>query len=159
MKRIGLNCSSLLVVLLMFVGLASCGDGSTKNEGLSGDIVKNPHSADGMEKTNMPVLSFEKDFHDFGKLIQGEKVSFGFKFTNTGKSDLIISRVSSSCGCTVPEYPKTAIKPGETKKIDVKFDSENRRGFQNKTVTIVSNAQPSTQILRIKAQIVLPEEE
>ncbi|HAH57481.1 MAG TPA: DUF1573 domain-containing protein [Bacteroidales bacterium] len=107
----------------------------------------------------MPFMEFEQDFHDFGKLIQGEKVSYGFKFTNTGKTDLIISKVSSSCGCTVPDYPKTPIRPGETKKIDVKFDTENRRGFQNKTVTIVSNAQPSTKVIRIKAQIVLPEEQ
>jgi hypothetical protein len=106
----------------------------------------------------MPVLEFESDFHDFGRVIQGEKVSFGFKFTNTGKSDLIISGVSSSCGCTVPDFPKTPIKPGNSHKIDVKFDSEGRRGYQNKTVTISSNTQPSTRVIRIKAEIVLPEE-
>ena len=105
----------------------------------------------------MPVIEFEKDVHDFGRVIQGEKVAYGFKFKNTGKSDLIISKVSSSCGCAVPDFPKVPIKPGESRKIDVKFDSQNRPGFQNKSVTIISNAQPGIQVLRIKAEVVLPE--
>ncbi|MCO5266262.1 MAG: DUF1573 domain-containing protein [Lentimicrobium sp.] len=66
--------------------------------------------------------------------------------------------MSSSCGCTVPDFPKTPIKPGESHKIDVKFDSEGRRGYQNKTITIVSNTQPNTQVIRIKAEVILPEE-
>jgi hypothetical protein len=159
MKYNKLKYISLIFLTLLAIGVSSCRDRSSGKDALSGDIVKNPHSADGIENTNMPFMEFEQDFHDFGKLIQGEKVSYGFKFTNTGKTDLIISKVSSSCGCTVPDYPKTPIRPGETKKIDVKFDTENRRGFQNKTVTIVSNAQPSTKVIRIKAQIVLPEEQ
>lgn len=145
-------------MVMMVLGFSSCQNRSS-DSALSGDIVKNPHTADGKENARMPFMEFEKDFHDFGKLIQGEKVSYAFKFTNTGKTDLIIAKVSTSCGCTVPDYPKTPIKPGETKKIDVKFDSENRRGFQNKTVTIISNAPPATRVLRIKAQIVLPEEQ
>ncbi|MDY0342789.1 MAG: DUF1573 domain-containing protein [Lentimicrobium sp.] len=159
MKRIRLKYASLVLIFFLALGLSSCRERSSGSDALSGDIVKNPHSADGMENTRMPFIEFEQDFHDFGKLIQGEKVSYAFKFTNTGKTDLIISKVSSSCGCTVPDYPKTPIRPGDTKKIDVKFDTENRRGFQNKTVTIVSNAQPSAKVLRIKAQIVLPEEQ
>lgn len=126
---------------------------------LPADIVKNPNSAGGsVDSDQMPVLEFETDFHDFGRVIQGEKVSFGFKFTNTGKSDLILSNVSTSCGCTVPDFPKTPIKPGESHRIDVKFDSDGRRGYQNKTVTINSNTQPSTQVIRIKAEVILPEE-
>lgn len=159
MKQSGLTGSALVLIILFSFGFSSCRERSSGSDALSGDIVKNPHTADGRENTKMPFIEFEQDFHDFGKLIQGEKVSYAFKFTNTGKTDLIISRVSSSCGCTVPDYPKTPVKPGETKKIDVKFDSEHRRGFQNKTVTIVSNAQPSAKVLRIKAQIVLPEEQ
>lgn len=142
-----------------FLLLAACNSANTGNELLPTDIVKNPNTASGKQDAgNMPVLEFESDFHDFGRVIQGEKVSFAFKFTNTGKSDLIITGVSSSCGCTVPEFPKAPIKPGESGKIDVKFDSEGRRGFQNKTVTISSNAQPSNQLLRIKAEVTLPEE-
>ncbi len=150
---------SILLVGLSMLFMTSCNLKQTDKELLPADIVNNPNSASGsIDADQMPVLQFESDFHDFGRVIQGEKVSFGFKFTNSGKSDLIISSVTSSCGCTVPDFPKTPIKPGESHKIDVKFDSEGRRGFQNKTVTINSNTQPSTQVVRIKAEIILPEE-
>jgi hypothetical protein len=145
---------------LFFLAFAitSCSNQGKRDGLLSGDIVKNPNSAGGKQDTDMPAIEFEHDFHDFGRVIQGEKVAYSFKFTNSGGSDLIISRVSSSCGCTVPDFPKTPIKPGESHKIDVKFDSQNRRGFQNKSVTIISNTQPNMQVLRIKAEVVLPEE-
>lgn len=147
------------ILSLSILLLVSCNQSSSDKGLIPSDVVKNPNTADGNgDASEMPVMSFEKDFHDFGRVIQGEKVSFGFKFTNTGKSDLIISRVSSSCGCTVPDFPKTPVKPGESHKIDVKFDSEGRRGYQNKTITIVSNTQPNTQVIRIKAEVILPEE-
>ena len=146
------------VFFLLTLSLISCGNQGGSDGLLSGDIVNNPNSASGKQDANMPVIEFEKDVHDFGRVIQGEKVSYAFKFKNAGSSDLIISKVSSSCGCTVPDFPKTPIKAGESQKIDVKFDSQNRRGFQNKSVTIISNAQPNILVLRIKAEIVLPEE-
>ncbi len=158
MKTIFLYGISFFLIVGSF-SLTSCKPKQSDKELLPSDMVRNPNSADGtIDADKMPVLKFETDFHDFGRVIQGEKVSFGFKFKNTGKSDLIISSVSTSCGCTVPEYPKTSIKPGESHKIDVKFDSEGRRGYQNKTVTISSNAQPGTQVVRIKAEVILPEE-
>lgn len=153
--------SLILITALVVAGLmqTSCGNRNAAEGLYSADIVKNPNTAGGeADAGDMPVLEFEKDFHDFGRIIQGEKVSYSFKFTNTGKSDLIISKVSTSCGCTVPEFPKIPIKPGESNKIAVKFDSENRRGFQNKSITIISNTQPNSVVLRIKAQVVLPEE-
>ncbi|MBW6489573.1 MAG: DUF1573 domain-containing protein [Lentimicrobium sp.] len=158
MKKIFHLLISAGIFLILFIFSSSCGSRSGSEELLTGDIVKNPNTASGKETGNMPVLEFDKDFHDFGRIIQGEKVAYSFKFKNSGKSDLILSKVSSSCGCTVPDFPKTPIRPGETSKIDVKFDSENRRGFQNKTITILSNTQPNSQVLRIKAEVVLPEE-
>ncbi|MFH1121486.1 MAG: DUF1573 domain-containing protein [Bacteroidota bacterium] len=151
------------IILLLAIGshiiLFSCNRNAADKELLPSDIVKNPNSADGtVGSEDMPVMDFETDFHDFGRIIQGEKVSFGFRFKNSGNSDLIISSVSSSCGCTVPDFPKTPVKPRESHKIDVRFDSEGRRGFQNKTITISSNTQPSTQVIRIKAEVILPEE-
>jgi len=148
-----------ILLFTAIVALTSCGQSNSDSGLLPADIVKNPNSADGnINAGDMPVMEFETDFHDFGRIIQGEKVAYGFRFTNTGKTDLIISGVSTSCGCTVPDFPKTPIKPGESHKIDVKFDSEGRRGFQNKTITISSNAQPSNKIVRIKAEVILPEQ-
>lgn len=149
----------LIALLIAFpIIILSCKQASDNQNLLPSDIVKNPNTASGNVDTDLPLITFENDFYDFGKIIMGEKVSYNFKFTNTGKTDLIISRVTSSCGCTIGNFPKQPIKPGESNKIEVKFDSENRRGFQNKTVNVLSNAQPSTTVLRIKAQVVLPEE-
>lgn len=156
MKRLYYLLVYLVFVLLLIT--ISCKQNNEDKSLLPSDIVNNPNSAEGKIDTDLPVIHFENDFYDFGRIIQGEKVSFGFKFTNKGKSDLIISKVSTSCGCTVTDFPKTPIKPGESNKIEVKFDSENRRGFQNKTITVLSNSQPSTTLLRIKAQVVLPED-
>jgi hypothetical protein len=106
----------------------------------------------------MPAITFEKDFHDFGNLRSGEKVTFFFKFKNTGKSLLVISDVTTSCGCTISNYPKQPIKPGEESTVDVSFDSEGRHGIQNKTITVLSNTQPPTTTLRIKAIVVEPDD-
>jgi hypothetical protein len=134
--------------------LISC---NNSNEGtLSTDVISNPNSASGDSKDKLPFIEFEKDIHDFGKLIQGEKATFNFRFTNTGKSDLVITQVQTTCGCTVPKFPKTAIKPGEGEVIKVTFDSSGRKGTQNKMITVTSNCQPNTSVLRIKAQVITP---
>lgn len=148
----------IVLFLTMPVILFSCKQSTDNQNLLPSDIVKNPNSASGTIDKDLPIITFGNDFYDFGKIIMGEKVSYSFRFTNTGKTALIISRVTSSCGCTIGDFPKQPIKPGESNKIEVKFDSENRRGFQNKTVNVLSNAQPSSNTLRIKAQVVLPEE-
>ncbi len=126
---------------------------------LPAGVVSNPNSAGGTyDKDALPAISFEKDFHDFGKLISGEQVTYAFKFKNTGKSLLLISNVSTSCGCTVSSFPKQPIKPGEGATIDVSFDSEGRHGLQAKSITVFSNTQPPTTTLRIQSQVVEPED-
>ena len=142
--------------LLIIIGiLTSCGN--SREGGISTDVVNNPVSASGDNSLeDLPVISFDKKVHDFGKIIQGEKVSYNFRFTNTGNSDLVISQVNTSCGCTVTRYPKKTIKPGEKEKITVTFDSEGRKGIQNKTITVASNCQPNKTILRIKAMVATP---
>jgi len=142
----------LLGLLVLFV-VSAC---NNKPGNLSTDVVKNPNTANGEAKDNLPIIEFEKEIHDFGKVIQGEKVSFGFKFKNAGKSDLIISQVNTSCGCTVPKFPKEPVKPGEEKIIKVSFDSKGRKGIQNKTITVVSNCQPPSNVVRIKAMVIAP---
>jgi len=155
---LSLNKLSFILIISLTISIGACKQSGDNNTQLPSDIVNNPNTASGKNDTDMPVIEFESDLYDFGKIIMGEKVSYSFKFKNTGTSDLIISRVTSSCGCTVGDFPKVPVKPGESNKIEVKFDSENRRGFQSKTITVLSNAQPSTNTLRIKAQVVLPEE-
>jgi len=144
---------SLFLVLLMIWG---CDRMSGNDKRLPSDIVHNPESASGNDEKGSAAIEFEEMSHDFGKIIQGEKVTYAFKFKNTGNAQLIISDVSTSCGCTVPKYTKKPLKPGETGVLNVTFDSENRRGFQHKTVTVVSNTVPNTTILKIKAQVIVP---
>ncbi len=146
----------IVVVLFMsaLVALISCNN--SENPKLPADVVANPNTASGTNNTKLPVIIFDKDIHDFGKVIQGEKVSFGFRFKNTGNSDLVIAQVNTSCGCTSPKFPKTAIKPGEEEVITVMFDSQDRKGIQNKTITVVSNCQPSNTVIRIKAMVIVP---
>lgn len=98
-------------------------------------------------------VSFDKEVHDYGTVKQGGNGECEFKFTNTGTEPLIISDAKGSCGCTVPEWPKTPIKPGESAVIKVKYDTK-RVGPINKTVTVTSNASSEpTKVLRIKGTV------
>jgi hypothetical protein len=99
-------------------------------------------------------IKFDTDMHDFGEVTEGEKVSFSFKFTNTGKGPLVITGIASSCGCTVGEYTHDTIKSGKQGDVTVSFDSWKRVGFQQKSVTVNSNTNPSSQILRFKAMVI-----
>lgn len=117
-----------------------------------------PNSASGNnDQSGLPVIEFGKLEHDFGKVIQGEVVSYSFRFKNTGKSDLLIANIGTSCGCTATQYPKTPIKPCEENMIEVSFYSAGKQGFQSKTLEVAANTQPSITILTVKAMVVLPE--
>ena len=139
-----------IVSVLLF---GSCKEQSTE---ISTNDVMNTRTADGSTGDNLPEIKFEEETHDFGRITQGEKVTFGFKFKNTGKANLIISAASGSCGCTIPEYPKKPIAPGAEATINVVFASEGKSGMVEKSVTIVTNCEPSTRIIYIKANIIVP---
>lgn len=128
---------------------------TNNSDTVSTDLVNNPNSASGnVDMSELPVFQFNSEEHDFGRISQGEKVTYTFKFKNVGKSDLIISEAKATCGCTVADYPKTPIKPGAESNIAVSFDSEGKKGIQNKTITLVANTQPNTKVLTIKAEVV-----
>ena len=142
-----------VVALLVLAGITAC---QSEQKQLPSSLINNPKSATAGHSSDFPELTFAKLEHDFGRLIQGEIVSYVFKFTNTGKSDLIISKVSASCGCTASEYTKEVIKPGGEGKLVVTFDSNGQKGIQNKTVTVLTNGKPQNITLRLKAQVVTP---
>jgi hypothetical protein len=100
-------------------------------------------TSDASTALNAPVMKFDKETYDFGKIKQGAKVTYDFKFTNTGKSPLIITNAVATCGCTTPTYPKTPVKPGEGGIIHVVFDSSGKQGLQDKMVTITANTNPA----------------
>jgi len=144
------------ILFLLAAGLALGACNNASEEKVSEEAINNPLSAesgDQVDSKDLPAIAFDKDLHDFGTIKEGEKVTYSFRFKNTGKGDLIIQTASGSCGCTVPEIPEKPIKPGETGFIKVQFNSEGRVGMQEKQVTVVSNTIPNTTIVKIKAEV------
>ena len=126
---------------------------------ISTDLINVPATASGIaaEKGSAPVMTFTEEKYDFGKITQGEKVSHSFVFRNTGGSDIVISSAQGSCGCTVPTFPKEPIKAGQEAKVDVVFDSDGKSGLVEKTITLVTNCNPSSKMLTINSTIIVPE--
>jgi hypothetical protein len=149
------------VLAVLFAMVMACKPDKQRgvpDNAINPDVMKNPASASGKTEGDLPTMVFAEDTHDFGQMVQGEKVSYTFTFKNTGKSDLVISSATGSCGCTVPEYPKTAVPPGATGFIKVTFDSSGKQGHQDKTVTIVANTIPNSKVLHITSTIDIPED-
>ena len=146
MKKIFIICLALVATTL-----TSCQDSAAKKV-----TNKTTAAASSSAKPSSagPVMTFDKTVHDFGTINEGDKVTTVFSFTNTGSEDLIIVDARGSCGCTVPQYPKnTPIAPGETGEITVSFDSNNKPGNQQKSVTLSANTASGREMLRIKSQV------
>lgn len=106
------------------------------------------------ESEGKPLIEFSSLEHDFGTIEEGEKVACVFTFKNKGDADLLITSATTSCGCTVPDFDKEPVPPGQGGRVEVVFDSAFRNGTQNKTITIRSNAAKPVVVLKIKAEIV-----
>jgi len=104
---------------------------------------------------NAPVMKFEKETHDFGKINQGDKVTYDFKFTNNGKTPLIITDAVATCGCTKPQWPHTPIKPGQSAAINVTFNSTGKTGLQDKMITITANTNPAQNMVHLIGEVLL----
>ena len=150
------------IALLLLASFAACKNdkresAETKDtELLSTDLVTNPVSASGIspnEIADMPTMDFTDTVHDFGTINDGETVVHEFEFKNNGKKPLIISGAVGSCGCTVPSYPRDPVAPGKTGVMTVKFNSKDKVGHQEKTITINTNSVRGTQLLTIKAEV------
>ena len=107
-----------------------------------------------MAQTKGPVIAFKEVYFDFGDIKQGVVVEHVFQFTNTGDSTLLIQKAYSSCGCTIPSFPKEGIAPGQSAQITVKFNSEGKMGLNNKIITILTNMKTEVpQRLSIKVNV------
>jgi len=106
------------------------------------------------ENKKAPEITFEKTTHDYGTVKKGGNGECEFVFTNTGKEPLILSNVRSSCGCTVPSWPKEPIKKKKSGVIKVKYNT-NRMGVINKSITVYSNANNSPIRLKISGKVIL----
>jgi len=128
-----------LVVILAFTAVNSYAQPSKKK------IV--------LEAEGQPFLKFETTSHDFGKIKEGTKATYEFKFTNTGKTALILTDVVPPCSCTVPEWPKEPIMPGKTAIITVTFDSKGKPGNFNKTIEVKHNGEAGRDYITIKGVV------
>ena len=110
------------------------------------------------EENPITTLKFEETVYDFGKVVEGTKVTQVFTFTNAGQEPLVLTNALGSCGCTVPKWPREPIRPGETASITVEFNSKNKIGQRNQKVTITANTEPPQTYLYLKGEVLASEE-
>ena len=104
------------------------------------------------EKVEGPGIKFEKTVHDYGTIEQGANGDCEFVFTNNGTEPLILSNVRSSCGCTIPSWPREPIMPGKSSAIKVHYDT-NRVGGIAKSITVSTNGTPERIVLSIRGTV------
>lgn len=159
--RAGSNAPRLLLLLPLLLAFSSCRltDHSENDPSeITTDAVQFPSSGyRNMDEDDLPRMKFTYTHVDFGRIVQGTKVDSVYTFKNTGGSPLVISDVRGSCGCTVgKDWPKQPVPPGEKATISIRFDSEGRSGRQDKTVTVVANTVPPSNVLTLTAEVVGP---
>ncbi|MCM1531776.1 MAG: DUF1573 domain-containing protein [Bacteroides sp.] len=108
--------------------------------------------AETTEKVEGPGIKFEKTVHDYGTIEQGANGNCEFVFENNGTEPLILSDVRSSCGCTVPSWPREPIMPGKKSAIKVHYDT-NRIGGISKSITVSTNGNPDRVVLSIRGTV------
>jgi len=131
-----------IYIILVATVFSACSGRDTKKNMVETNMVQDAKMLTTVEVAN-PV-------HDFGEIAEGQVVEYSFRFTNTGSKPLVVSNVSASCGCTVPEKPEEPVKPGESGFIKVKFDSNRRPGETSKSITVIANTEPAFPTLTIK---------
>ena len=136
------------IILLLFI--SSC----VNDKKINSNLIDNPLTVDGLSKNiKVPQLTIYSPVFDFGEVNEGEKLEYTFLIKNTGEANLVISSAKTSCGCTVPKFPKEPILPNQQSEITVVFNTKGKFGKQNKTVTLLTNTVPRAKVLTIKGYI------
>lgn len=118
------------------------------------DLVYNPVRSDAsIDSSFLPIMTWQDTLFDFGSINEGDVVEHTYRFTNTGTAPLLINQATSTCGCTIPEWPKNPIPPDSTGAIVVKFNSLNKPGHQTKVVTIFANTFPNSSKVSITGNV------
>jgi hypothetical protein len=118
----------------------------------SSGTYNGPVKAD-KDKTYFTEISFNETAHDFGKVKEGDTLSYTFKVTNKGQEPLVIFKSAGSCDCVAAEYPKDMIAPGKEITITAHFDTKGRKGVQNRTITLTCNTEPADVMITLKADV------
>ena len=138
----------IIYILLISTFAIGCNSTNSENKTIEASAIEtdNPDIKE-------PKFEFKETVWDFGTIEEGESVEHTFKFKNVGKGDLVISNCSASCGCTIPQWPKEPLAPGEEGSIKVVFNSAGKSGVQTKDVTILANTIPVKTVLQINVMI------
>ena len=142
------------IPLLVIVAGLACGQPAPETGGFeqidateplaNSAIVRLPVTPDGsVDTVNVAKLSFDALTYDFGTVREGAVIEHRFRFTNTGNVPLLISNARSTCGCTVPDWPREPIAPGAQGEIPVRFDTKNKTAGQRKPIMITANTYPA----------------
>lgn len=123
-----------MIMFFLIISISGCGTVDVKNDA---------------------KVAFENIEYDFGEITYNGAGDCNFKFTNTGKTALIIQNVKSSCGCSVPEWAKKPIPPGKKSEIKINYDT-SYPGVFNKTITVFYNGIESPQALTIMGSVQYP---
>ena len=125
-----------ILFLLVCAGIISC---DVRRKDKIADDIETQKALALKDSTTVQIID---SAYNFGKVTDGEKVEYSYRFKNTGNKPLVIIQATASCGCTVPQKPEKPILPGETGFIKIVFDSKGRVGEAHKTISIISNAKP-----------------
>lgn len=133
---------SILILTVLMLVFTQC-----RNE--KGVVGK----AEPVTDTGKAVIVFKEYEHHFGKVAEGEKVSYQFTYENSGTADLVLNSVTTTCGCTVPKFETKPVPPGGSGSLEVVFNTSGRNGMQTKTITVKSNAKMPVVLLKITAEV------
>ena|SRR5688572_17035267 len=166
-----LNMKKVFLVLAAGITIASCTDADKTAETSNSTSTATqasaeatstatpaakhvPHEPTQPDTANLTTIQWlDGAEKDFGKMKEGENLNVSFRFKNTGNKPLVISNVSASCGCTVPETPKKPYAPGETGVIKASFNSTGKPGTQSKQVTVYANTTPQMNVLTFRVDV------
>jgi hypothetical protein len=141
----------LITIVLTSLIVLSCKDNAASK--IKSANVEAAKARDSKMNMGMPEIAFDKEAFDFGTINEGDKVTGEFTIYNKGKADLVITGAKASCGCTVPSWPKEAIKPGDSAKLNFVFNSRGKHGKQNKSITLKTNTENVTEVIRVTGEI------
>ena len=142
---------NIIYIAILSLVVASCKENAASK--IKDTNLETAKERDALNDLGFAIIEFDNTEFDFGTINEDDIIDGAFKITNKGKVDLLILSAKPSCGCTVPEWPKEAIKPGESADIKFSFNSRGKPGIQNKSITLKTNTEKATEVIRIKGMV------